>query len=112
MPGTPQRKQPKPEGRFQESTDYNTGKRTVFHEVEVPHPAPGEPHAIRAQATETSKNEWMVKVHHGPHAEKDDRGSYYKDQGTFSHSGPLGSLKSTLKRTTGQQFKDLRTPKP
>ena len=109
MPGSPQRKQPKPEGEFRESTDYNTGRRTVYHEIEVPSPGEGEPHAIRAQATETSKNEWMVKVHHGPHAERDPSGSYYKDMGTFSHSGPLGSLKSTLKRTTGQQFKGLRS---
>jgi hypothetical protein len=109
MPGSPQRKPAKPEGQFQQSTDYNTGRRTVYHEIEVPHPAPGEPHAIRAQATETSPNEWMVKVHHGPHAERDASGSYYKDQGTFSHSGPLSSLKPTLKRTTGQQFKGLRT---
>ena len=109
MPGSPQRKQPKPEGRFQDSTDYNTGRRTVFHEIDVPHPAPGEPHAIRAQATETSPNEWLVKVHHGPHAERDESGSYYKDQGTFSHSGPLSSLKPRLKRTTGQQFKGLRS---
>jgi hypothetical protein len=105
----PQRKQPKPEGRFQDSTNYNTGYRTVFHEIDVPHPAPGEPHAIRAQATETSKNQWMVKVTHGPHEERDPSGSYYKHVGEFSHEGPLSSMKGKLKRTTGQQFKGLRS---
>ena len=108
MPGEPQRKQPKPEGQFQESKNYNTGYRTVYHEIEVPHPAPGEPHAIRAQATETSPNSWMVRVHHGPHAEKDAAGSYYKEVGTFTHTGPLGSIKGKLKSATGQQWKGLR----
>lgn len=108
MPTGPQRKQPKPKGDFQQSTDYNTGRRTVYHEIEVPHRQDHEPHAIRAQATETSPNEWMVKVHHGPHAERDATGSYYKDMGTFSHSGPIGSLRSVLKRSTSEQFKGLR----
>ena len=108
MPGAPQRKQSKPEGEFHESTDYSTGRRTVFHEINVPNPTPGEPHAIRAQATETGKNQWSVKVHHGPHAERDPSGSYYKHVEQFTHEGPIGTLRNTLKRTTGQQFKGLR----
>jgi hypothetical protein len=109
MPTGPQRKQPRPEGRFQESTDYNTGRRTVFHEIDVPNPAPGEPHAIRAQAHETSPNQWMVKVHHGPHAERDETGSYYKNVADFVHTGPLGSVKSKLRSATSQQWKGLRS---
>lgn len=108
MPAGPQRKQPKPEGRLQESTDYSTGRRTVFHEIDVPHRQSHEPHSIRAQASETGKNQWLVKVTHGPHEERDESGSYYKHVAGFTHEGPIGSLRSALKRTTGQQFKGLR----
>ena len=109
MPGSPQRKQPKPAGSFHESKDYNTGKRSVYHEIEVPGRQSHEPHAIRAHARETSTNQWQVRVHHGPHAEKDESGSYYKHVDEFSHTGPLSSLKPKLKRSTSEQFKGLRS---
>jgi hypothetical protein len=108
MPSAPQRKQPNPEGEFSESKNYNTGYRTVYHEINVPGRQSGEPHAIRAQATETSPNQWMVKVVHGPHDERDLSGSYYKSVGDFSHSGSMSSLKSKLKSTTRDQWKGLR----
>jgi len=108
VPGTPQRKQAKPEGRFQDGKDYNTGYRNVFHEIDIPGRQSHEPHSIRAHARETSPNQWLIKVTHGPHEERDPSGSYYKDAGTLTHTGPMGSVKSLLKRTTGQQFRGLR----
>jgi hypothetical protein len=35
-------------------------------------------------------------------------GSYYKETETLTHTGPVGSVKSLLKRTTGQQFRGMR----
>ena len=68
MPGTPQRKQTKPEGRFQQGQDYNTGYRNVFHEIDIPGRQSHEPHSIRAHARETSPNQWLI----GPRSTKAD----------------------------------------
>lgn len=85
-----------------EMKDYNTGYRTVTHDISVPEfgeHGSHEPSAIRAQAREHSTNQWTVHVTAGPHLERDERGSYYKGLGDFTHEGPPSSLKPVLRRS-------------
>lgn len=85
--------------RSHESKDYGTGYRTVIHDIDVPgFEERGGPSGIRAKATETSTNRWSVKVVAGPHAERDETGSYYKELSSFSHEGPMGSAKTVTRR--------------
>jgi hypothetical protein len=99
----------KPTPREFESKDYSTGRRTVTHDIDVPDRQPHEPHSIRAQARETGTNEWSVSVTHGPHDEKDEQGSYYRHISSTQFSGPLGKVKSTLRRSVNEQWKGLRS---
>lgn len=91
-----------------ESKDYATGRRTVTHDMDVPDRLPHEPHGIRAQAKETGSNQWNVSVVHGPHDTKDESGSYYRHISDTQFSGPLGKVKSGLKRSVNEQWKGMR----
>lgn len=91
-----------------ESRDYATGRRTITHDLDVPDRQPHEPHGIRAQAKETSPNQWNVNVVHGPHDTKDESGSYYRHISNTQFSGPLAKVKSGLKRSVNEQWKGMR----
>lgn len=97
----------KPEHRVQEGKDYNTGYRTVTHDIDIEDRLPHEPAGVRAQAREHGTNQWTINVTHGPHAEKDESGSYYKHISNTQFAGPLGQVKSGLKRAATEQWKGI-----
>jgi hypothetical protein len=94
-------------GNTFESKDAK-GYRTITHDMDVPDRLPHEPHGIRAQAKETAPNSWNVSVIHGPHDTKDESGSYYKHISNTQFSGPLGKVKSGLKRSVSESWKGVQ----
>lgn len=98
----------KPQHAVQEGKDYATGRRTVTHDIDIEDRLPHEPAAVRAQAREHSTNAWNITVTHGPHAEKDESGSYYKHISNTQFAGPLGQVKSGLKRAATAEWKGIR----
>lgn len=97
-----------PEHREMASKD-SKGYRILTHDIDVPDRAPHEPHGIRAQAREVGNNSWSISVTHGPHDEPDERGSYYKHISSSQFSGPLGQVKTGLRRSLNQEWKGLRS---
>lgn len=93
--------------RESDTKDFQTGYRNAWVDVEVPDHQPGEPTAIRAQAQELGPNRWNVRVVHGPHTEKDESGSYYKDVDRFPHEGSMATVKSKIRSAAKNQYKDL-----
>lgn len=91
-----------------ESKDYNTGRRVVTHDMDVPDRQPHEPHGIRAQAKETGTNQWLMSVVHGPHDTKDESGSYYKHISDTQFAGPIGKVRSSLKQSVSAEWKGMR----
>ena len=94
-------------GQTRESKDSKTGHRHIYHDVNVPDRQGSEPSAVRAKAQEISPNKWAVQVVHGPHAEKDPSGSYYKTTESLTHEGPAGSVKSLVKKRAEGDWKKI-----
>jgi hypothetical protein len=94
--------------RTSESKDYHTGYRTITQDLDVPDRQPHEPYGIRAQAKETGTNQWSINVHHGPHEERDESGSYYRHISSDQFTGPLGKLKPQLRRAVSEQWKGVQ----
>jgi hypothetical protein len=90
-----------------ESKDYSTGRRVVTHDIEVPDRLPHEPMQVRAQAREHSTNQWTMDVTHGPFAEKNEQGSYYTHISSTQFAGPIGKVRSGLKRSATESWKGV-----
>ena len=80
------------EGRGNTSTDYHTGRRTSFFDIDLPDRQPHEPHAVRAKATELGTKSWSVEVVHGPHDTKNEQGSYYEVASRTSIEGKTAGV--------------------
>lgn len=99
---------PKPEHSAFDSTDYSTGRRTVTHDIGIPDPQPNEPSTVRAQAKEFGTNSWTVGVTHGPFAEKDESGSYYRHISNDQFTGSISKVRTHLKRAATAEWKGYR----
>ena len=99
---------PTPEHRSFDSTDYSTGRRTVTHDIDIPDRGPDEPLSVRAQARESGTNTWTVGVTHGPFEQKDESGSYYRHISSDQFTGPIGKVRSHLKKTATSEWKGYR----
>jgi hypothetical protein len=81
------------------SKDYTTGYQRGHVDVSIPDALPHEPTAVRASAQQINGSSWRVSVTHGPHHEKDESGSYYKEVHSQMEQGvTMAKLKPTLKR--------------
>ncbi len=98
---------PKPVHSATESKDYATGRRVVTHDIEVPDRQSHEPMMVRAQAREHSANSWTMNVTHGPHEDKDEQGSYYRHISSTQFAGPIGQVRSGLKRAATESWKGV-----
>jgi hypothetical protein len=94
--------------RVNESTDYNTGRGNIYADMDLSDRLPHEPHGIRAQAQQVNGRDWMVRVTHGPHEERDNTGSYYRSVASDIISGVTPSkVKTHVQRAVREAHKDL-----
>lgn len=97
----------RPDRGLQESKDFQTGYRHVYHDFDVPDRQPHEPHGIRVAAQEYGTNKWTLSVIHGPH-ETEDANERYKHLSREQFEGPLGKLKPVLKRTLKASWGEMK----
>lgn len=96
------------QGRLSEGKDYDTGYRKHFYEIEVDDRLPHEPSTVRFAAQEHGTNRWTLSGFRGPHEEKDERGSYYRDVGeSETLEGPAGKINAELKTRTKGEYRRL-----
>ena len=91
-----------------QSSDYNTGRANVYADVNLTDRLPHEPHSIRAQAEQVNSSDWIVRVVHGPHAERDTTGSYYRTVDTeVMHGVTPSKMKTHVRRAVKGAHNDL-----
>jgi hypothetical protein len=100
--------------RENQSTDYNTGRQKIYADVNLTTDRlPHEPHSIRAMAEQVNGRDWMVRVVHGPHEERDKTGSYYNTVATDIISGVTPSkVKTHVRRAVKSAHSDLLKQRP
>ena len=96
------------QGRLSEGKDYATGYRTHYYDMDVTDPLPHEPTGVRFSAREVRPNQWTMSGFRGPHADKDESGSYYCDVGSAETiAAPAGKVNAELKRRTKTEYQKL-----
>lgn len=97
----------------QQSRDYNTGRASIYAEVPLSDRLPHEPHHIRAHAQQVNSSDWLVRVVHGPHDERDTTGSYYKTVDTqVMHGLTPSKMKTHVRRAAKSAHNDLLKQRP
>jgi hypothetical protein len=97
----------------QQSRDYNTGRENIYAEIPLSDRLSHEPHHIRAQAQQINGRDWMVRVVHGPHEERDTTGSYYKTvDTTVLHDMTPSKIKTHVRRAVKGAHNDLLRQRP
>ena len=97
----------------QQSRDYNTGWANIYAEIPLSDRLPHEPHHIRAQAQQINGRDWMVRVVHGPHEERDETGSYYKTIDTsVLHGVSPAKMKTHVRRAVKGAHNELLRQRP
>jgi hypothetical protein len=97
----------------QAGKDYNTGRAKLYAEVNLTDRLPHEPTAIRAQAEQVNGSDWIVRTTHGPHAEKDATGSYYRTVNSeVMHGVTPAKMKTHVRRAAKGAHNDLLKQRP
>lgn len=97
----------------QQSRNYNTGYHNIYAQIPLSDRLPHEPHSIRAQAEQINSRDWMVRVVHGPHDERDVSGSYYRTVDTQLMTGMTPSkIKTHVRRAVKGAHNDLLRQRP
>jgi len=97
----------------QQSRNYNTGRANIYAEVNLTDRLAHEPHAVRAQAEQVNGSDWLVRTTHGPHADKDETGSYYRTVSTeVIHGSTAAKMKTHVRRAAKGAHNDLLKQRP
>ena len=99
--------------QVQASRNYNTGRHNIYADVNLTDRLEHEPHAVRAQAEQVNSRDWIVRVTHGPHAERDETGSYYKTvDSQVVHDATPAKMKTHVRRAVKGAHNDLLKQRP
>ncbi len=96
-----------------DANDYNTGRKKWIADINVTDRVGSEPHSIRAQAEQINSRDWMVRVVHGPHEERDESGSYYRTVGSeMVHDATPAKMKTHVRRAAKSAHNDMLKQRP